>query len=232
MATTLRTPGMTATAKIQRSGTSACTRTSATRGPRTAPIVSMVRCRPNARPCCPGLCVGRDEVVPRRRPHPLAEAVGEAAGEGQRPAGGQGDDELAEGAEAVAAEHEGSAATGVVGGLPEGVLGDARGGFGDALDQAEQRDRGAEDAGHEDREQRVGDLRAQVGEHAHQAEPAHVRVEGAQLRDPAAGRRADHGGLDASSRPARRAGRLAPLCGPLRTRRGRGRRSRPASASS
>ena len=56
MATTLSSPGMTAMAKIQRSGTSAWTRASATSGPSTAPIVSMVRCRPKARPCWPG-CV-------------------------------------------------------------------------------------------------------------------------------------------------------------------------------
>ena len=46
---------MTAMAKIQRSETWACTSASATSGPRTAPIVSMVRCRPKARPCWPGL---------------------------------------------------------------------------------------------------------------------------------------------------------------------------------
>ena len=143
----------------------------------------MLRCRPNASPCCSGLRVRRDEVVARRRAHALAEAVGEAAGQRQRPAGGQRDHQLAEGAEGVAGKHEGPAPAGVVGGLPEGVLGDAGRRFGDALDEAEDRHRKAEHRGHEDREQRVRDLRAQVGEEADEAEAAHVGIEAAQARD-------------------------------------------------
>src|SRR5665648_123051 len=63
-----------------------------------------------------------------------------------------------EAAEGVAGEHEGSSPAGVVGGLPERVLGDAGRRFRDALDHAEQRHRDTEYRRDEDREQRVGDL--------------------------------------------------------------------------
>ncbi len=83
MATTLSSPGMTAMAKIHRSGTSACTSASATSGPSTAPSVSMARCKPNARPCCPGRVVAamrssRGAVrmpLPRRSVNRPASAV-------------------------------------------------------------------------------------------------------------------------------------------------------------
>src|SRR5665648_744118 len=157
IASTLSSPGTTAIAKIQRSETCACTSARATSGPSTAPSVSMLRCRPNANPCCAGRVRG-DEVVARRRAHALAETVGEAAGQRQRPAGRQRDHQLAEAAEGVAGEHEGSSPAGVVGGLPERVLGDAGRRFRDALDHAEQRHRDTEYRRDEDREQRVGDL--------------------------------------------------------------------------
>ena len=176
-----------------------------------------------------GLRVRRDEVVARRRAHALAEPVGEAAGEGHPPARRERDDELAERAERVAAEHEGLAAAGVVGGLPERVLGDARGRLGDALDQPEERDRRAEHRGDEDREQRVGDLRAEVGEQADEPERAHVGVEGAQACEPAGRGRAGHAaslpllsGRQCDAHPALagsrgRAGRRASLNWPGRT---------------
>ena len=73
-----------------------------------------MRCRPKARPAVPVVLRG-DELVARRRAHPLAEAVDEAAGERHRPDEGQGEDELADGAEAVTGEHERPAPAGVVG---------------------------------------------------------------------------------------------------------------------
>ena len=74
--------------------------------------------------------------------------------------------QLAEGAETVAGERRRRACRPVVGPAPEGVPGEARRGLGHALDEAEHGDRRAEHDGHEEREQRIDHLRAQVGDEA------------------------------------------------------------------
>ena len=125
---------------------------------------------------------GGDERIARGAAHAFAQPVDEPPEECHRPDHGDGDDQLAEAGEPVAEGGEHAAPAGVVAPLAEGVLRDARRGFGDALDEAEHRRRRAEHAGDEDREERVDDLAAEVGEEADPAERPDVGIEAAQPR--------------------------------------------------
>ena len=124
-----------------------------------------------------GLRAGGDERVARRRAHPLAQPVDEAADERDRPDERHGEHQLADGGQPVAGRGERPPAAGEVRPLAEGVAGDARRRLGDALDEAQDGRRSAEHAGDEVREERIDHLGAEVGEEAHQTEAAHVAVQ-------------------------------------------------------
>jgi hypothetical protein len=114
--------------------------------------------------------VGREQGVARRRAHALADAVEDAPAQGDRPNEGQRQDEFAQRRQPVASEHERAPPPGLVGEPAKRIPGEARGRFGRAFDQAENRRRGAQHLGHEAREHRIDHLRAEVGDEADHAQ--------------------------------------------------------------
>ena len=123
---------------------------------------------------------GREQGVARRRAHALAHAVDEARRERRLPYEREREQQLAERRRAVAAEHEDAPLARLVGPAAERVAREAGGRLGDSLDDPQNGRGGAQHPGHEQGEERIDDLGAQVGDETDQAERPHVRVESAE----------------------------------------------------